>query len=163
MWTLKQVSLRSQRFHSILLGNNSSVSTMSYVCMHNYYCVIIMPLLLCEVQFQFRYDVLDSLVSFPDPIRELGGVVWGGEARARARTRAAHDSHVHSMLQFQHCKSIGVVRLTMAMQAPDPFSSSSLSLPTQLWSGGPSPGTLYHFPGRGNHSSAAEGPITRTL
>ena len=84
MWTLKQVSLRSQRFHSILLGNNSSVSTMSYVCMHNYYCVIIMPLLLCEVQFQFRYDVLDSLVSFPDPIRELGGVVWGGEARARA-------------------------------------------------------------------------------
>lgn len=53
--------------------------------------IVAMPLLLYEVQFQFRYD---ALVSFPDPaptrlisgiLRELGGVVWGGEARARGR------------------------------------------------------------------------------
>lgn len=88
----------------------------------------------------------------------MGSGAGPGTAGHESTTRLSRALHA-AVPTLQKC----LIRLAMAMQAPDPFSSSSLSLPTQLWSGGPSPGTLYHFPGRGNHSSAAEGPITRTL
>ncbi|XP_064388193.1 bactericidal permeability-increasing protein-like [Halichondria panicea] len=49
----------------------------------------------------------------------------------------------------------------MAMSVPDPFSSYEGGMMAPLWTGGPTPGSLYHFP---NCKSSAEAqPVTHTL
>lgn len=55
----------------------------------------------------------------------------------------------------------------MAMRVPDPLSSHSFKLQTELWSSGPTPGSLYHLPAGGTPNStqcsATKDPFTHTL
>ena len=51
------------------------------------------------------------------------------------------------------CAPRGIFYVEMAVRVPDPVSSASLKLQTELWSGGPSPGTFYHFPAAAMSSS----------